>query len=71
MTDALIVNPFSREEVSDAIRRGLAMSKAERIRRWESLMHNVQAEDVTRWRDDFVSALRSARSSLTPNLVIV
>lgn len=71
MTDALIVNPFSREEVSDAIRRGLAMSKAERIRRWESLMHNVQAENVTHWRDDFVSTLRSARSSLTPNLVIV
>jgi trehalose 6-phosphate synthase len=71
MTDALIVNPFSREEVSDAIRRALAMPKGERIRRWESLMHNVQSEDVTRWRDDFVSALRSARSSLAPNLVIV
>lgn len=71
MTDALVVNPFSREEVSDAIRRGLAMPKTERIRRWESLMHNIQSEDVTRWRDDFVSALRSARSSLAPNLVIV
>ncbi|RAK56570.1 alpha,alpha-trehalose-phosphate synthase (UDP-forming) [Phenylobacterium deserti] len=57
MGEALIVNPFSREEMSDAIRRGLSMSKAERVRRWESLMHGVQTQDVTAWRDAFVQAL--------------
>lgn len=34
MTEALIVNPFSREEIADAIRRGLSMPAAERRRRW-------------------------------------
>jgi trehalose 6-phosphate synthase len=58
MKDALIVNPFSREDVSEAIRTGLGMSRAERIRRWEALMHGVMTEDVTRWRDCFVSTLR-------------
>jgi len=58
MTDAIIVNPFSREDVSDAIRRGLSMPKSERLRRWEVLMHGVVTENVTRWRDSFVAALK-------------
>lgn len=41
MSDALIVNPYSREDVSDAIRRALAMPLGERRQRWESLMHGV------------------------------
>jgi trehalose 6-phosphate synthase len=59
MGDALIVNPFSREEVSDAIARGLAMPAAERKRRWEALMHEVTTHDVTFWRDSFVRVLES------------
>ena len=59
MTDALIVNPFSREDVSDAIRRALIMPHAERRRRWESLFHGVMTDDVEAWRDRFVSALMS------------
>lgn len=57
LTDALIVNPFSREDISDALRRALAMPKAERKRRWEGLMQSVMGEDVNSWRDQFVSAL--------------
>ncbi|WP_342364266.1 alpha,alpha-trehalose-phosphate synthase (UDP-forming) [Terrarubrum flagellatum] len=57
MKDALIVNPFSREEVADAVRRALSMPLAERRQRWESLMHGVQQHDVTAWRDSFVTAL--------------
>ncbi|MCR5875596.1 alpha,alpha-trehalose-phosphate synthase (UDP-forming) [Phenylobacterium sp. J426] len=59
MGEALIVNPFSREEVSDAIAAGLAMGRSERIRRWESLMDGVQTHDVSAWRDAFVDALRT------------
>ena len=60
MPEALIVNPFSREDVSDAIHRGLAMDRRERVRRWEILMDGVRTHDVTAWRDAFVEALRSA-----------
>jgi trehalose 6-phosphate synthase len=60
MKDALIVNPFSREEMSETIKSGLAMDPKERKRRWESLMHGVVTQDVGAWRDSFVEALRSA-----------
>ena len=60
LTDALIVNPFSREEVSDAIARALAMPLPERLRRWEALMDQVSTHDVTAWRDSFVQALEAA-----------
>jgi trehalose 6-phosphate synthase len=60
MTEALIVNPFSREDVAEAIRRGLAMPLAERIERWRALNAGVQQMDVAAWRDDFVAALREA-----------
>ncbi|PZR34464.1 alpha,alpha-trehalose-phosphate synthase (UDP-forming) [Caulobacter segnis] len=59
MKDALIINPNSPEEISDALERALSMSLAERKRRWESLFDNVRREDVTAWRDDFVTALRA------------
>ncbi|MGV9007707.1 MAG: alpha,alpha-trehalose-phosphate synthase (UDP-forming) [Brevundimonas sp.] len=58
MTEALIVNPFSREELSDAIKRALTMPQDERRRRWAALMQVVRDTDVSIWRDDYVAALR-------------
>ncbi|MFN4176753.1 trehalose-6-phosphate synthase [Phenylobacterium sp.] len=63
MEEALIVNPFSREEVSDAIEAGLAMPRDERVRRWESLIEGVRRHDVAAWRDAFVEALLAAPCS--------
>jgi trehalose 6-phosphate synthase len=60
MKDALIVNPLSPEDVSDAIRRGLDMPLAERRRRWQALMHVVSRGNVAAWRDAFVAALGGA-----------
>lgn len=57
MKEALLINPFSREELSDAIQKALTMPMAERVRRWRSLMQVVRDTDVARWRDDFVQAL--------------
>ncbi|MBU3971703.1 MAG: trehalose-6-phosphate synthase, partial [Alphaproteobacteria bacterium] len=59
MGEALLVNPFSREELSDAIKRALTMPLAERRRKWECLMQVVRDTDVGVWRDDFVSTLRA------------
>lgn len=56
--DALIVNPYAREEMSDALRRALAMPREERIARWQGLMAAVRASDVGLWRDRFVAALK-------------
>lgn len=57
MTSALLVNPYAREELADAIHRALQMSLAERRERWEAMMQVVRDTDVGRWRDNFVTAL--------------
>ena len=60
MRDALIVNPFSQEDVADAIKRALAMPVEERRRRWRALMDGVERDDVVAWRDNFVASLEEA-----------
>jgi trehalose 6-phosphate synthase len=59
MGEALLVNPFSREELSEAIKHALTMPLSERIRKWKALMQVVRETDVSIWRDDFVGALTS------------
>jgi trehalose 6-phosphate synthase len=61
LKEALLVNPNSKEEVADALKRAILMEKGERIRRWRALNDNVQREDVTAWRDAFVAALLKSR----------
>src|SRR5690606_30710543 len=55
--DALLINPYSKDEISDAIRKALDMPKAERRRRWEALIDPVRRADVLGWRHAFVAAL--------------
>ena len=57
LLEALIVNPFSRDDVADAILRAIQMPLAERRTRWEAMMGTVMADDVNAWRDSFVEAL--------------
>jgi trehalose 6-phosphate synthase len=61
MREALIVNPFSQEDVADAIKRALAMPLPDRRRRWRALMDGVEKDDVVAWRDSFVTSLEEAR----------
>jgi trehalose 6-phosphate synthase len=58
MEEAVIVNPFSREDMSEALALALAMPRAERVSRWERLMAGVRRDDVAAWRDAFVQALQ-------------
>jgi trehalose 6-phosphate synthase len=60
LTDALLVNPYSAEEMADAIRTALAMPLEERIRRWRTMFDNVQDEDVIWWLERFTAALAPA-----------
>ena len=63
LKDALLVNPYSKDEISDAIARALEMPRAERIRRWRALMDSVETEDVLWWRHAFVDALQGVRQT--------
>jgi trehalose 6-phosphate synthase len=65
MTQALLVNPNSPEEVAEALKRALSMPLAERTTRWRALFDNVQAQDVTAWRDAFVRALEGEGHNAT------
>ena len=57
LTDALIVNPHSSEDVSHAIKAAMDMPLDERKARWKTLNENVATETVEKWRADFVAAL--------------
>lgn len=65
MREALIVNPFSQEDVADAVRRALAMPLEERRKRWRALMDGVERDDIMAWRDNFVASLEEARHGAT------
>ena len=57
MTEALLVNPYSKDEISDALRIALTMPLDERKRRWEKLIEGVRRDDVHHWREDYLEAL--------------
>jgi trehalose 6-phosphate synthase len=58
------VNPYSAEEIADAIEQALAMPLDERQARWRACMNNVEAEDVMWWRRRFTDALESVSQSV-------
>ena len=60
LKDALLVNPYSKEEISDAILTALVMPRDERVRRWRAMIASVAEADVVAWRHAFVSALEAA-----------
>ena len=59
---ALLVNPHSKDEISDAISAALDMPLEERIRRWEAMIANLREQDVGWWSRNFVAALEDAAS---------
>ena len=61
LEDAILINPYSKEEISDAILQALDMPREERIRRWRSLFESVRREDVVAWRKAFVGALERSK----------
>lgn len=66
MREALIVNPYSREELAEGVKAALTMERGERIARWQALMDGLRRSDVKDWRDSFVNALRAAHEPSLP-----
>ena len=61
MPEALLVNPHSAEEISDALGRAIRMPREERIRRWRALMNCVEEQDVMWWSKRFTDALQDCQ----------
>jgi trehalose 6-phosphate synthase len=60
LTDAVIVNPYDVEGMTEAILAGLTMPLGERKERWSAMMRVLRRNDVTAWRENFVGALAGA-----------
>jgi trehalose 6-phosphate synthase len=60
--EAVIVNPFDIEGMAEAILQGLDMPLGERKERWAAMMQVLERNDITAWREGFVSALATARA---------
>ncbi len=58
LTDAVLVNPHSPDDVSHAIRLALDMPLAERKERWEALVKCVREENVLVWTENFLRDLQ-------------
>jgi trehalose 6-phosphate synthase len=65
MGEALLVNPYSREDVAETIRRALDMTRAERIVRWKALNAGLARYDLHTWRDAFLTDLAAAPAPRT------
>src|SRR3546814_10061876 len=66
LKQALLVNPYSAEEVSDAILRALEMPLEERKQRWRAMMDNIAEQDVGWWRARFVALLDPEEVATNP-----
>jgi trehalose 6-phosphate synthase len=60
---ALLVNPYDRDAVADALHRALIMPLGERTERWESMMQKIRDNSIDTWRETFLAALRDEAPS--------
>jgi trehalose 6-phosphate synthase len=60
MPQAILCNPYSAEDIADAIDKALRMSREERIARWKPMFDNVREQDVLWWRRRFLDTLAEA-----------
>jgi trehalose 6-phosphate synthase len=66
LVEAIAVNPYDTDEVAEALHTALTMPVGERRERYESLIVRVRTNNVTRWRENFLEALRSVSMERTP-----
>ena len=63
LDQALIVNPYETDAVAGALKRALEMPVDERRERHAPMLAHLQDFDITRWAEDYLSALVEGRGS--------
>jgi trehalose 6-phosphate synthase len=58
---ALLVNPYSPDDIAHNIQQALEMDPAERRERWQQLIVTVRDDNVQRWTENFTRDLAVAR----------
>jgi trehalose 6-phosphate synthase len=60
LDNAILINPYSADDIAEGLDKALSMPKAERIARWRPMFENVRDCDVVWWRKRFIDALENA-----------
>ncbi len=61
LRDALIVNPYSIEEMAEAIRTGLEMDLGEQKARMRGMRETLRNRNIYYWAGDLITALAQVR----------
>ncbi len=62
LTDALIVNPYDKFEMSEAIRQAIYMDLDERVARWRGMYKTLVERDISWWTETFLKELVSTKA---------
>ncbi len=62
MSEAVLVNPHSPDDLSHAIKQALDMKLPERKRRWDALIKTVRNDNVQQWTENFTGDLAALPS---------
>ncbi len=57
LTDAVIVNPYDRDDVADGIATAISMPREERKSRYAAMMKVLKKNDIRAWRTRFIGEL--------------
>jgi trehalose 6-phosphate synthase/phosphatase len=63
MGEALIINPFHREDFAKALETALVMPVEEQIRRNQLLQDRLRRYNVVRWAEDFIQSVMSSQKT--------
>ena len=63
MGEALIINPFHKEDFAKAIEQALTMPVEDQVRRNQLMQERLRRYDVNRWAEDFVQAMLSTQKT--------
>ena len=63
LAEALVVNPYSKDEMAEALRQAIRMPIEERRERYEVLAKKVETNSASAWSHAFLERLASVRSS--------
>lgn len=61
LTQALIVNPYNIDELSDAIKKGLEMSRKEKVKRIRHMRETLEERNVYEWAREFIKGAITAK----------
>ena len=64
LSEALIVNPFDVDDLSDAMQRAITMPLKERRERWSAMIETLKKNDISAWRDNSLAELEQPPTPL-------